>query len=115
MSQLADGDTTIGGVGRNRKDEIGDMARSVLVFRDALLDRARLETEAARYDPVRGVAPDQRGRRDAGVGPRTVVARRPDRTHRPTLRRRFRPSALGLQSVAGKPCRHAWRREGEKR
>ncbi len=47
MSQLADGDTTIGGVGRNRKDEIGDMARSVLVFRDALLDRARLETEAA--------------------------------------------------------------------
>ncbi|KSV84010.1 methyl-accepting chemotaxis protein [Sinorhizobium sp. GL28] len=45
MSQLAEGDTTIGGVGRNRKDEIGDMARSVLVFRDALLDRARLETE----------------------------------------------------------------------
>jgi len=47
MSQLADGVTTIGGVGRDRKDEIGDMARSVLVFRDALLDRARLETEAA--------------------------------------------------------------------
>lgn len=46
MSQLADGDATIGGVGRNRKDEIGDMARSVLVFRDALLDRARLETQA---------------------------------------------------------------------
>ncbi|MBD9522748.1 methyl-accepting chemotaxis protein [Ensifer sp. ENS02] len=47
MSRLADGDTTISGVGGTRKDEIGDMARSVLVFRDALRDRARLETEAA--------------------------------------------------------------------
>ncbi|MBD9651253.1 methyl-accepting chemotaxis protein [Ensifer sp. ENS09] len=47
MSRLADGDTTIDGVGGTRRDEIGDMARSVLVFRDALRDRARLETEAA--------------------------------------------------------------------
>ncbi len=47
MSRLADGDTTISGVGGTRKDEIGDMARSVLVFRDALHDRARLEAEAA--------------------------------------------------------------------
>ncbi len=46
MSRLASGDTAIACLRRTRSDEIGDMARSVVVFRDALLDRARLETEA---------------------------------------------------------------------
>ncbi|HEV7318676.1 MAG TPA: methyl-accepting chemotaxis protein [Ensifer sp.] len=46
MNRLAAGDAAIAGLGGNRKDEIGDMARSVVVFRDALLDRNRLETEA---------------------------------------------------------------------
>ncbi|OCO98430.1 MULTISPECIES: methyl-accepting chemotaxis protein [unclassified Ensifer] len=46
MTRLAAGVTAIAGLGGNRKDEIGDMARSVVVFRDALLDRNRLETEA---------------------------------------------------------------------
>ncbi|WP_018236932.1 methyl-accepting chemotaxis protein [Ensifer sp. BR816] len=46
MSRLAGGDTALACAGRTRTDEIGDMARSVVVFRDALLDRRRLENEA---------------------------------------------------------------------
>ncbi|MEI2302120.1 methyl-accepting chemotaxis protein [Ensifer sp. MJa1] len=62
MSRLAGGDTAIAGVGRSRKDEIGDMARSVLVFRDALIDRNRLETEAA---CTRTMIEDERQMREA--------------------------------------------------
>lgn len=46
MTRLVDGDTAIACAGHARGDEIGDMARSVVVFRDALEDRARLEAEA---------------------------------------------------------------------
>ncbi|CCE98262.1 unnamed protein product [Sinorhizobium fredii HH103] len=47
MRRLAGGDTAIDCAGQGRSDEIGDMARSVVVFRDALTDRTRLEKEAA--------------------------------------------------------------------
>lgn len=46
MNRLAGGDTAIACAGQERRDEIGDMARSVVVFRDAAIDRVRLEKEA---------------------------------------------------------------------
>ncbi len=46
MSRLASGDLSVPIEGRNRGDEIGDMVRSVTVFRDAALENRRLEEEA---------------------------------------------------------------------
>ena len=47
MKRLAAGDLDIKIEGRERGDEIGDMVRSVTVFRDAALENIRLEQEAA--------------------------------------------------------------------
>ncbi|MCV3737674.1 methyl-accepting chemotaxis protein [Rhizobium sp. TRM96647] len=46
MSRLASGDLDVPIEGRNRGDEIGDMVRSVAVFRDSALENVRLEQEA---------------------------------------------------------------------
>ncbi|MGL3605230.1 methyl-accepting chemotaxis protein [Rhizobium sp. G187] len=46
MTRLAGGDLSIAIDGRERGDEIGDMVRSVTVFRDAALENRRLEEEA---------------------------------------------------------------------
>ncbi|WP_052161685.1 methyl-accepting chemotaxis protein, partial [Hoeflea sp. BAL378] len=46
MRRLAGGDTTIELAGQSRKDEIGEMARSVVVFRDAAIEKAELERQA---------------------------------------------------------------------
>jgi methyl-accepting chemotaxis protein len=47
MKRLADGDLDVAIEGRERADEIGDMVRSVTVFRDAAIENIRLEQEAA--------------------------------------------------------------------
>ncbi len=47
MSELAAGKMDIDLSGQDRKDEIGDMARSVAVFREAALEKHQLEREAA--------------------------------------------------------------------
>jgi methyl-accepting chemotaxis protein len=47
MRRLADGDLEVAIEGRERRDEIGDMVRSVTVFRDAAKENIRLEQEAA--------------------------------------------------------------------
>ena len=46
MKRLAEGDLEVSIEGRERGDEIGDMVRSVTVFRDAALENIRLEQEA---------------------------------------------------------------------
>ena len=47
MRQLSDGNTAVEIAGTGRADEIGDMSRAVMVFRDAMLERERLEGETA--------------------------------------------------------------------
>ncbi|MFN7024701.1 MAG: methyl-accepting chemotaxis protein [Pseudorhizobium sp.] len=47
MKRLAEGDLDVAIEGRERGDEIGDMVRSVTVFRDAAVENVRLEQEAA--------------------------------------------------------------------
>jgi len=46
MTRLADNDLTIEVQGANRRDEIGDIARSLQVFKDNGLERQRLDKEA---------------------------------------------------------------------
>ncbi len=46
MRRLADGDTGID-ISTDRKDEIGEMSKSVVVFRDAMIARENAEREAA--------------------------------------------------------------------
>ncbi|MBD9374688.1 HAMP domain-containing protein [Rhizobium sp. ARZ01] len=46
MQRLADGDTTIEVAGVGRRDEIGQMAAAVAVFRNAAIENRRLEKEA---------------------------------------------------------------------
>jgi methyl-accepting chemotaxis protein len=62
MNRLAAGDTTIACEGRERRDEIGDMARSVVVFRDAAVEKERLQQETA---TMRAEAEHERAARDA--------------------------------------------------
>ena len=47
MRKLADGDNTVDVPHTDRRDEIGEMAAAVLVFKEAALEKIRLEGEAA--------------------------------------------------------------------
>lgn len=47
MRKLSNGETDITVPARDRKDEVGDMARSVEVFRQAAIENKRLEAQAA--------------------------------------------------------------------
>ncbi|WFU10783.1 methyl-accepting chemotaxis protein [Rhizobium sp. CB3090] len=62
MTRLASGDLEVAIDGRNRGDEIGDMVRSVTVFRDAALENVRLEREAER---ARALSAEENARRAA--------------------------------------------------
>jgi PAS domain S-box-containing protein len=46
MLRLAGGDLRVEAPAKDRRDEVGDMARAVAVFRDAVIEKQRLETEA---------------------------------------------------------------------
>ncbi|MFS8048908.1 methyl-accepting chemotaxis protein [Rhizobium sp. BR 314] len=60
MTRLASGDLEVAIDGRNRGDEIGDMVRSVSVFRDAALENVRLEREA---ESARALSAEEAARR----------------------------------------------------
>ncbi len=62
MTRLASGDLEVAIDGRNRGDEIGDMVRSVSVFRDAALENVRLEREA---ESARALSEEEASRRAA--------------------------------------------------
>jgi methyl-accepting chemotaxis protein len=62
MTRLAGGELDIDIDGRNRGDEIGDMVRSVTVFRDAALENVRLEREA---EAARTLSAEEAARRAA--------------------------------------------------
>ncbi|WP_047455264.1 methyl-accepting chemotaxis protein [Rhizobium rhizogenes] len=62
MTRLASGDLEVAIDGRNRGDEIGDMVRSVTVFRDAAVENVRLEREA---ESARALSAEEAERRAA--------------------------------------------------
>jgi methyl-accepting chemotaxis protein len=47
MESLAKGDLNVAVVGDDRRDEVGSMAKTVQVFKDAAIEKQRLESEAA--------------------------------------------------------------------
>ncbi len=67
MKRLADGDLEVAIEGRERGDEIGDMVRSVTVFRDAARENIRLEHEAAAARELSTAESEQRASERARV------------------------------------------------
>ncbi|MDP9838108.1 methyl-accepting chemotaxis protein [Neorhizobium huautlense] len=67
MKRLADGDLDVSIEGRERGDEIGDMVRSVTVFRDAAVENVRLEQEAASARELSAEESQKRGAERARV------------------------------------------------
>jgi methyl-accepting chemotaxis protein len=63
MRRLAAGDTSISLEGEGRKDEIGDMVRSVAIFRDAAIAKVELEQEA---EQTRILSDQERRERESG-------------------------------------------------
>jgi methyl-accepting chemotaxis protein len=53
MTRLCQGDLTVEVTGDGRRDEIGELCRSLSVFRKALLDNGRLEAETVRQSDMR--------------------------------------------------------------
>jgi len=70
MTQLAEGDNDIA-VDADRADELGDMARAVLVFRDAALAKAEADRAKARADEAKAEA--DRAKVGAEAAQRRVV------------------------------------------
>jgi methyl-accepting chemotaxis protein len=64
MTKLAGGDLDARAEGADRSDEIGDFARAFSTFRDAAVDKARAEAQAAAQ---RAAAEDERNRNDAAA------------------------------------------------
>ncbi|GBQ39311.1 methyl-accepting chemotaxis protein [Acidocella aminolytica 101 = DSM 11237] len=62
MGELSQGNLTVDVIGTDRVDEIGRMAKAVQVFKDAGLEKVRLEDEAA---AARRANEEERGRREA--------------------------------------------------
>ncbi|WP_136658173.1 methyl-accepting chemotaxis protein [Nitratireductor sp. XY-223] len=62
MSELANGNTDLELKGEARKDEIGEMVRSVAVFRDAAIEKENLEREA---EENRSLSDRERAEREA--------------------------------------------------
>lgn len=67
MTRLASGDLEVRIEGRERGDEIGDMVRSVSVFRDAALENVRLEQEANAAREASAAEQEQRAAERARV------------------------------------------------
>ncbi|HAM47366.1 MAG TPA: hypothetical protein DCO73_06485, partial [Alphaproteobacteria bacterium] len=59
MRALADGDHSVEIAGTDRRDEIGDMARSVLIFRDAAVENQKLATARVREQEVKNQRTEQ--------------------------------------------------------
>lgn len=53
MLKLADGDTSVEFQGEDRKDEIGEMARTVTIFRQSAIERERLQADQQEGDAAR--------------------------------------------------------------
>ena len=67
MGRLSGGDLQAEVIGTERKDEIGGMARAVQVFKDAGIEKQRLEAET---EAQRAAAEEERQRRKPSARPR---------------------------------------------
>ena len=76
MARISAADYAVSIVGLERKDEIGDIAKAVSDIREAALEKARLESEAAveRADAQRERERNERAQREAIQRERQIVA-----------------------------------------
>lgn len=74
MTRLASGDLEVSIEGRERGDEIGDMVRSVTVFRDAALENVRLEQEASAAREASNAEAERRAAERARISNEQQVA-----------------------------------------
>ena len=76
MKALAAGDLTVTVANASNRNEIGEMAKAVLVFRDAAVEKGRLEAEAAEQirRAERERERNEQSQRDAIIGERAIVA-----------------------------------------
>ncbi|MGV1964150.1 methyl-accepting chemotaxis protein [Agrobacterium sp. 22-222-1] len=74
MRRLAQGDLSVSIEGRERGDEIGDMVRSVTVFRDAAIENIRLEQDAANARELSNADADRRAAERARVAAEQQLA-----------------------------------------
>ena len=76
MRELATGDLTVEPAHATARNEIGEMARAVLVFRDAAVENARLEAEAERQRELAAQArtDNEHAQREAIDHERAIVA-----------------------------------------
>ena len=96
MQRLAAGDNDVAIPGAERRDEIGDMARTVVVFRDNAIERARLQDA----DAERERAEDRQARLETLIARfREVVQRTLTSVNDGT--RTMRSTAGSLSEVAG--------------
>ncbi|NTJ44219.1 methyl-accepting chemotaxis protein [Agrobacterium larrymoorei] len=87
MRKLASGDLMVDVPGATRRDEIGDMARAVEVFREASIQNREMEVEAARV-------------REAGEAERVEIQRRVEADAELRLTQATSGLAVGLRSLA---------------
>lgn len=74
MKRLAQGDLSVSIEGSERGDEIGDMVRSVAVFRDAAIENIRLEQDAATARETLNADADRRAAERAKVAAEQRIA-----------------------------------------
>src|SRR5579863_9273064 len=76
MRELATGNLTVEPAHATARNEIGEMARAVLVFRDAAIEKARLEKEAQHQNELaeEARAENERAQREAIAHERAIVA-----------------------------------------
>jgi methyl-accepting chemotaxis protein len=68
MNELAGGDATVAIPDTGRRDELGAMARALLIFRDGIAEKNRLETESAATRAAADQARAEREAREAAAG-----------------------------------------------
>ena len=83
MRRLAEGDTKVAVPAEDRGDEIGAMAKAILVFRDAAIENVRLESEASGITPrpsALATQPRRRNRRRSATSARSSTPRSASRS-----------------------------------
>ncbi len=93
MKQLAQGNLEIEVIGLERHDEIGDMARSVQVFKDNAIEKIRLEEEQRRAEEQRRLEREEAERRERE---REEARRREEAEREEAARRKRREEMLDL-------------------
>jgi methyl-accepting chemotaxis protein len=85
MGVLASGDTTVDVPGRGRRDEIGEMANAVELFKTNAIERVRLEAE--QREAAARTAAEKQSAEQREIAEKKAAAEREEATRKATMRR----------------------------